>query len=162
MSLTSVLDGLNQARVEYVVIGGVAAVFHGSARNTFDIDICYNPTDVNRERLAGLLVTWHAELRGADPGLPFTIDGRTLRDVPVLTLKTAEDSFDVMDVVAGVGGYADVLKKSEAGTVAGVPTRVISLDALIDAKRATRRRKDQEALLELEALREIRKKKGLD
>jgi len=161
MSLSGVLGELNRAGVEYVVIGGVAATYHGSARITFDIDICYNPTDDNRTRLAKLLVSWHSELRGADPGLPFVIDARTLRDVPVLTLSTTDDDFDVMDVVAGVGSYAQVLEASEPGVIDGVSTRVISLDALIAAKRATRRRKDQESLLELEALREIRKKRGL-
>ena len=162
MSLTQVLGELNQAGIEYVIIGGVAANFHGSARVTFDIGICYNPTDTNRARLAKLLAGWHSRLRGADPGLPFIIDARTLRDVPVLTLTTDDDDIDVMDVVAGVGGYADVLRASEPGVIDGVPTRIISLDALIAAKRATRRRKDEESLLELEALREIRKKRGLD
>ena len=162
MSLGAIFGALNKAGVEYIVIGGVAATYHGSARITFDIDICYNPTPSNRERLAKLLVSWHSELRGAERGLPFVIDARTLRDVPVLTLTTDEDDIDVMDRVAGVGEYRDVLATSEPGEIDGVKARVISLDGLIAAKKAAGRRKDQEALLELEALREIRKKKGLD
>jgi hypothetical protein len=51
-----------------------------------------------------------------------------------------------------------VLAASEPATLFGLPTRILTLDALIAAKRATGRRKDQEALLELEALREMRRR----
>jgi len=66
-----------------------------------------------------------------------------------------------MDRVAGVGEYAAVRAASVEVDMAGVPARVLALDALIAAKRATRRRKDQEALLELEALREERRRRGM-
>ena len=161
MSLTGILRGLNAANVRYVVIGGVAATAHGSARVTFDVDVCYDPSPENRTRLAGVLAGWHAYLRGVEPGLPFTMDARMLRDVPVLTLATDEGDLDVMDRVAGIGEFDRVAASGESVTVLGVTTRIISLDALIASKRAAGRRKDLEALLELEALREERKKRGL-
>jgi len=34
------LKKLTDAGVEYVVIGGVAAILHGSARMTLDLDVC--------------------------------------------------------------------------------------------------------------------------
>lgn len=56
---------LNKAEVEYVVIGGVALVAHGSARVTFDLDICYKCTKENVERLCNALAPYHPRLRGA-------------------------------------------------------------------------------------------------
>ena len=161
MSLGGVLRGLTDGGVRFVVIGGVAGVAHGWARVTNDVDICYDPSPDNRERLAAVLVGWHGYLRGVEAGLPFVLDARTLRDVPVLTLVTDEGDLDVMDRVQGVGEYGEVHAKSELIVIEDVPTPTLTLDALIAAKRATGRRKDREALLELEALREERRRRGL-
>lgn len=158
MSLVGILRGLNQAAVRYVVIGGVAATAHGSARITNDLDICYDPSPENRERLAGVLAGWQSYTRGVEPGLPFFMDARTLRDVPVLTLVTDEGDLDVMGRVAGVGDFEAVDRASADVVIEGEPARALGLDALIAAKRATGRRRDLEALLELEALRELKRK----
>jgi hypothetical protein len=161
MRLAEILLGLRDAQVECVVVGGLAANVHGSPRITADVDVCYDPSPENRERLARLLCEWHAYLRGVEPGLPFTMDARTLRDCPVMTLVTDLGDFDVMDRVAGVGEFPAVRAASVEADLAGVRANVLTLDALISAKRATGRRKDREALLELEALREERRRRGM-
>ncbi len=161
MDLPGILSGLNALTVRYVVVGGLAANVHGSPRITADVDICYEPTPENRERLAGVLAGWHAYLRGVEPGLPFWMDARTLRDVPVLTLVTDLGDVDVMDRVAGVGEYLQVEAASVPASLTGIPVRVLVLDALIASKKAAARRKDLESLLELEALREERRRRGM-
>ena len=161
MNLTAICRGLNDAKVRYVVVGGIAANVHGSPRFTSDVGICYDPAPDNREKLAGVLAGWHAYMRGVEPGLPFYMDARMLRDVPVLTLMTDVGDLDVMDRIAGVGDYAKVEATSVETVVSGTPVRAISLDALIAAKKAAGRRKDLESLLELEALREERRRRGL-
>ncbi len=151
---------LTRAGVRFVVIGGVAAGLHGSARVTFDLDVCYDPSAANRERLAAVLAAWKAHLRGADPGLPFVLDARALATSHVLTLSTAAmGDIDVMDSVAGVGDFAAVLAASaELDVGEGLRCPVLGLPALIRAKRAARRRKDMDQLPELEALLELREK----
>ena len=84
-----------------------------------------------------------------------------LRNVPVMTLIGSEGWIDVMDRVAGIGEFERVLAGSIPASWEELNFRIISLDSLIAAKRATGRRKDREALLELEALREERRKRGL-
>jgi predicted nucleotidyltransferase len=150
----TIVRGLLEGGVRFVVIGGVAASVHGSARVTFDVDICYDPAPENLERLAQVLKSWDAYLRGAEPGLPWVLDARSVRINPVLTLVTRLGNVDVMDRIDGVGDYRKVLASSAEVDYDGARFRVLSLDALIAAKRATGRRKDREALLELEALRE--------
>jgi predicted nucleotidyltransferase len=162
VSLGGILKRLTEGGVRFVVIGGAAATWHGSARITNDVDICYDPTPENRALLAAVLAGLGAYLRAVEPGLPFFMDARTLRDVPVLTLVTGEGDLDVMDRVTGVGEFEAVEAQGVTATIEGVAVRVLGLDALIAAKRATGRRKDQEALLELEALREKRQQMGLD
>ena len=142
--------------IKFVVIGGVAATIQGSARFTNDIDICYEPSDDNIEHLAARLRRWNAYLRGVERGLPFTMDARTFRTTPIMTLTTEAGNIDVMDDVKGVGDYAAVLKASEVFEIGDVEFRSLSLDALIASKRAVRRPKDVEHLIELEALRALR------
>ena len=151
---------LARADVRFVVIGGLAARTHGSNRITEDLDICYDPDRDNVRRLADVLAGWHAYLRGVEPGLPFAMDERTLRNTPVMTLVTDHGSLDVMDRVQGVGDFPEVLARSEVHVIEGVPAPTLTLDALIAAKRATARRKDQQDLIELEALREEMERDG--
>lgn len=160
MSLLGMISGLVEADVRFVVIGGVAGAAHGSARVTVDLDICYAATVGNRERLASRLAAWKAYPRGIEPGLPFLMDARTLKDSEVLTLTTSRGDLDCLQQVAGVGDYAACAAKSERVTVDEVTFRVLNLDALIVAKRAAGRARDRDHLVELEALAESRKRGG--
>jgi predicted nucleotidyltransferase len=157
MTLLGMAARLAEAGVRFVLIGGLAMRAQGSARLTEDLDICYDPAPDNVHRLASLLAEWHAHLRGVEPGLPFVMDERTFRTTPVMTLITDLGAIDVMDRVAGVGEWPDVLAESEELGWSGVTMRVLSLRALIKAKRGSARPKDLDQLPELEALLELRK-----
>lgn len=147
---------LVKTKVRFVVIGGVAAGLHGAGRATFDLDICYDPSEENRERLAKLLAGWGAYLRGVEPGLPFTMDARQFLITPVMTLTTSTGDLDVMDRVAGVGEFAAVLARSVETTVGDVSFWILDLPALVAAKRASARPRDLAQLPELEALLALR------
>jgi predicted nucleotidyltransferase len=148
------------AEIRFVVIGGVAAVVQGSARFTNDIDICYDDTAPNPGRLASLLASWHAYLRGVERGLPFVMDERALLTTPIMTLSTDKGDVDIMDRVAGLGDYRAVLREAEYAKIGAVRFRTLTLDGLIKAKRAAGRKRDLEHLVELEALRALRNERG--
>jgi predicted nucleotidyltransferase len=157
MSFESMLRGLVQKRVRFVVVGGLAAAAHGSSRVTNDLDICYDAMERGTVSvLAGLLAAWNAYPRAVPEGLPFIMDDRTLRGAPILTLTTSEGDIDVMDQIAGIGPYAKVRDHSEKVTALGVSFRVLDLPSLIKAKRAAGRPRDFEHLPELEALLALR------
>jgi predicted nucleotidyltransferase len=161
MSFASMLGGLTKKKIRFVVIGGVAAAVHGSARVTNDLDICYDAEDrKNIAALAALLATWNAYLRGIEKDLPFVMDERTLRGAPIMTLTTTEGDIDVMDRVAGVGDYDAVRKHSERINALGVTFRVLDLPSLIKAKRAAGRPRDFDHLPELQALLELRRRQS--
>lgn len=147
---------LLDANVRFVVIGGVAAAAHGSARVTLDLDVCYDASDENREALARVLAGWHAYPRDVEPGLPFAMDARTLRDTEVLTLTSDAGPIDLFQSVPGVGDYTACRAVGEEVTVDGLGFTVLSLPALIASKRAAGRPRDLDALRELEALDELR------
>ncbi len=147
-----IIAALIAGGVRFVVIGGVAATAHGSARFTNDIDLCYDTAADNLERLVRILTGWHAYLRGVEHGLPFVLDIRALRSAPVMTLTTDVGDIDLIDRVPGLGTYAEALARSEPVTIGATEFRVLTLPALIATKRAAGRGKDLEHLIELEAL----------
>ena len=143
--------------VSFVVVGGVAGVAHGSARNTFDLDICYARDGANLQRLARAFPPLHPSLRGAPPDLPFLWDAETLRRGLNFTLDTDIGPLDLLGEVAGVGGYDEARTGALVTEAFSVPCAVLSLPKLIAAKRAAGRAKDLEALHELEALWEAQR-----
>lgn len=159
MTLLDMVQGLAATDMRFVIIGGVAASAHGSARITDDLDICYDPEPENCERLAATLASWNAYPRGVEPGLPFIMDARTLHLTPVLTLITNRGRLDVMDRVAGVGDFGALWEESRDIELAGRRVRVLDLAALIKAKRAAGRTKDRDQLPELEALLELTRRR---
>jgi hypothetical protein len=160
MIFASMLAGLVAARVRFVVVGEVAGALHGSERVTNDLDIVYDARDpVTVEALASLLAEWGAYPRGVERGLPIIMDARMLRAAPTLTLVTREGDLDVLERIDGVGDYAKVAAHVERVGAFGIAFQVMDLPTLIRAKRATGRGKDREALLELEALREERRRR---
>ncbi len=149
------LGQLASHRVRFMVIGGVAAQLHGSSRLTKDLDVLYDSAPDNVELLAGLLTRWRSYLRGAEPGLPFTPDARTIRSIEVLTLQTEHGKLDVFQRVAGIGAFADGLALMEPVPIADFAVNVLSLDALIKSKQAAGRPRDLTEVLELKTMRDI-------
>jgi predicted nucleotidyltransferase len=148
------LRALAAANAEYIIVGGVAAAAHGSARATQDIDLVYRREEGNLQALALALGPLEPALRGAPPGLPFRFDVPTLRSGLNFTLSTRLGWLDLFGEISGGGTYEELLPHSIEVEVFGVRCRVLALDALIRVKRAAGRPKDFEAIAELELLRE--------
>ena len=155
MTLLDLVAGLTAAGVRFIIVGGVAAAVHGSRRVTDDLDLLFDTTPDNLDRLSELLAGWRAYPRGIEPGLPFIMDAQTLHGTEVLTLTTDRGLLDLMAAVKGVGTYAKALPATIVVDLPTGPVRVLSLPQLIAAKRAAGRPKDREHLIELEALREL-------
>jgi hypothetical protein len=131
---------------------------HGAARLTYDVDIVYarNPEDLRR--LAAALQPYRPYLRGAPPGLPFRWDERTLKSGLNFTLTTTLGDLDLLGEVAGGGSYEQLLPITLELETFGVRCRFVTLEKLIQLKRAAGRPKDLEAIAELQALLEERQR----
>jgi hypothetical protein len=147
---------LVKAKVEFVIVGGVAATVHGSARLTADLDIVYARSQENIRRMVAALGTLTPYLRGAPPGLPFHLDAETVRAGLNFTLTTDAGPLDILGEIAGGFNYAVLHKRSAFVELFGFRCRVIDLDALIESKMAAGRPKDLEVIAELEIIREER------
>ncbi len=139
--------------MDFVIVGGLAGVAHGFSYVTEDVDVCapLNPSNVRKIILA---------LRGLSPCFRMTPHRRPLPDTPEglagfksLYLVADWGQVDFLSEITGAGGYNDVLRQSIALDIEGLEYRVLSIDALIQAKRALGRPKDLRVDLELEAIR---------
>lgn len=97
------LRALSKHGVEYVLMGGVAAAAHGSARATQELDIVYSRHDENLDGLVSALEPLHPYLRGAPPGLPFRLDKPTLKAGLNFTLTADLGWIDLLGEIAGAG-----------------------------------------------------------
>jgi len=150
---------LAQNHVRFIVIGGVAATVHGSARATFDVDVVYARDPENIRNLVAALGPYQPYLRGAPPGLPFQWDERTIQAGLNFTLTTTLGNLDLLGEVAAGGPYEQLLPYSQDQETFGVPCRIVTLEKLIQLKRAAGRPKDLEIIAELQALLEERRAK---
>jgi predicted nucleotidyltransferase len=149
MQFRTLLEVLLDDEVEFILIGGVAGIIHGSARATGDLDVVYNRTKDNIAKIVSALAPYEPYLRGAPVGLPFIWDEATLRNSTNLTLTTTLGDLDFLAEVTGGGSYQNLLPLSEEFFIFDKACRVVNLETLINLKRAAGRPKDLEAIAEL-------------
>jgi hypothetical protein len=152
----AIVEALDDHDVDFVVIGAVALVLHGSPRVTRDLDVCYSRERANLTRLAKALKRFTPTLRGAPADLPFTLDTPTLRAGLNFTLRLSAGDLDLLGEVTGIGGYQAVRRMSVVMTVYDRDIHVLSLRGLERAKRAAGRLKDLADLAEIQEIRRLR------
>lgn len=153
-------QALGRGGVQFIIIGGFAAILHGSTHLTIDLDIAYSRDPENLKRLASALAPFQPYPRGAPPGLPFLWDAETLRRGLNFTLTTTLGDIDVLGEIIEGGTYEDLLPYTDSVQVFGVECRCLGLRRLIQVKRAAGRPKDFEVVAELETILEERGSEG--
>jgi hypothetical protein len=149
-----ILRALLDHRVEFVVIGGLAAAAYGSILPTYDIDIVPKSSSDNLRRLSAALKQLDARIRtgAVEGGLPFDHDPESLAAAAVWNLTTTHGDLDLTFVPSGTTGYPDLAQDAKEQPFFGVVVPIASLADVIRSKQAANRPKDQRVL---PVLREI-------
>lgn len=149
-----ILAALARHEVNFVLIGGLAAVAYGSPVLTRDIDVTPDRDPANLARLSAALRDLEARIRaeGVDEPLPFSHDAQSLADVGVWNLTTEHGDLDISFVPSGTQGYADLVRDARPTMFFGHSVQVASLSDIIRSKEAANRDKDHRVL---PVLREI-------
>jgi predicted nucleotidyltransferase len=153
-----ILPLLKRHEIQFIVIGGGAGVAYGLARTTYDVDVVYARSADNIRKLAAALQPYEPYLRGAPPGLPFRWDELTIRAGLNFTLTTTLGNLDLLGEVSGGGTYEQLHPYTQELEAYGVRAHFVTLEKLIQLKRAAGRPKDLEVIAELQALLEERRK----
>lgn len=148
LQLGRLIEALTRHGVDFIVVGGIAGLAHGSAYPTFDLDVAYSRERPNLERLARALRELNVTLRGAPRDLPFQVDVRTLENGANFTFDSPYGKFDILGDIEGSGGYERLRGDSVIQVIEGVEARIASIDRLIQMKRAANRPKDRNMLEE--------------
>lgn len=159
----AILAALNKHRVDYIVIGGFAAVAQGSPVPTTDVDVVPDPARDNFARLSAALNELDAKVRaeGVDP-LPFDHDADSLAAVNIWNLTTRYGDLDVTLRPSGTEGYADLRRDAIEIELRGTTVRLASLADIVRSKEAAGRDKDRRALPILRELvaRQLKERRG--
>jgi hypothetical protein len=135
-----------------VIIGGYAAITHGSSYLTRDVDICAVLTDENVAKLRRTLADWNPRHRLTSQRLSFLQHPPPGQPLKNLYLQTDMGVLDILTSVTGVGDFDRLKSQAEKVEVDGKRYLVISLEDLIRAKEALGRERDLLAAKELRAI----------
>ena len=158
MKIAQLLESLSDARVEFVLVGGLAVQLHGFLRATFDIDLVLAMDEENLLRFIDV-----AKQLGLIPVMPVAID--SLRDAQQIEQWHREKgmlSFSLREPQIG-GSVVDVLVRPEVpfetlaahaviGELFGRQLRIAAIEDLLVMKRVSNRPKDQIDIMALEKI----------
>jgi hypothetical protein len=156
LKLRPLLDALHTAKVEFVIVGGVAAWLNGSSLGTNDLDICCRMTEENMARFVEAIRPLNPKVRGDPRNLTPPLDPKFLATFNMLILVTNFGYFDLVPELPPIGRYDEILKHSVEMEVEGWMTRVLNIDALIAVKKAVGRPKDAMGVMYLERAKKRR------
>ncbi len=146
------LHRLADAGVEFVVVGGYAAVIYGSAYVTNDVDVCAVLSPENVEKIRVALAGLHPVHRQTHKRLSFVDHPAPGQVLLNLYLETDDGIIDVLSSILGVGDFVRLKERAVEVPLFGRKCAVISLEDLIAAKEAVGREKDHLAVKELRAI----------
>ena len=160
MKTVELLQLLTDARVDYVLVGGLAVQLHGYLRSTFDVDLVLAMNDDNLARFIDV-----AKQQGLAPGIPVSIE--SLRDAArieqwprdkgmlALSLREPQVGGGVVDVIVRPEvSFERLMVNAVAGDLFGRQVPIASIDDLLVMKRAANRPKDW---MDIEALEKIKR-----
>jgi len=139
------LDLLVRHEVEFIIVGGLAAVLEGVPIFTVDLDILHRPTDDNTERLLHALEEIHARYR--DPAGRLILPNATRLRTNRFNLLTTD--LGPLDVIGNLGAgfaYEDLEQRTHAYALEGLRVRVLDLASVIALKEVANRDKDRAVL----------------
>ena len=156
--LSALLKELNKAGVEFVLVGGVAAVAQGAPVTTFDLDIVHRQTDENIEKLMKFLKSIGAYQRRPDDKV-IEPDKRDLKGKGHVLLTTRFGPLDVSAVIENGRGFEELLTDTVEIEFQGFKVYVLGLETIVALKRESKDPKDQYRLQILEeTLRQMKEK----
>jgi hypothetical protein len=155
--LSTLLERLLATDVEFVLVGGLAAVVQGAPITTMDVDIVHRRTPENVDRLLAFLESVGAHYRGR-PAPPLPPSRSALLGPGHSLFMTDLGPVDALGAIEGGADYDQLVPRSTVITLGERHLRLLTLEAIVDLKRSSTDPKDRLRLPVLEAT--LRRRKG--
>lgn len=147
--------------VAYVIVGGIAAIMHGSTSATFDFDLVPKASADNLDALADALRALNAALRLEDGStIAVPLDRQALSQYELSTWRTDAGDLDVIRGIPTAEGMIHLAMHDELAetgvrvTVFDTQVTIADLDAIITSKETADRDVDHASLPALRSLRD--------
>lgn len=143
-----ILRVLDEHRVDYVLVGGLAVQVHGHVRTTFDVDVMPRPEHGNLASLTDALNAMGAHtLNPGSEGL--AIRAETLPRAALWQFSTHHGAIDVVNEAPGAPPYDQLRRRALTIELGGLTVAVSGREDLISMKRASGRPVDLDDLAAL-------------
>jgi len=156
----AILRVLSKHAVDFIVVGGLGGVLHGSPISTDDVDVVPELKKANLDALADALNELNAKIRSPEEPVGIQIDWsakdlqKWIVDFRFLNLLTDYGVLDVLHQPGGTKGYPDLARNAEELEVGDFAVRVAALGDIIRSKEAIGRDRDLQHLPTLRLLLE--------
>jgi hypothetical protein len=147
--LSAVLEGLIKADIEFILVGGLAAVVQGAPVTTMDVDIVHNQSSENIAKLLGFLKSIDAFHRRPDDKVIRPKEG-DISGMGHALFTTRLGPLDVLAAVEEGRTYEDLIEYTVEIEFRGHTVRVLNLKTLVELKRTSRDPKNSQRLPVLE------------
>ena len=149
LDLSAILEGLLDSGIEFVLVGGLAAVVQGAPVTTMDVDIVHNQSSENISKLIIFLKSVNAIYRRPDDKV-IEPSEKEISGMGHFLLTTKFGPLDVLSFIEQKKIYADLLKHTVEIKFRNRIIQVLDLKTLIDLKKASKNPKNKQRLLVLE------------
>jgi hypothetical protein len=153
------LGRLVREGVDFVIVGGFAGTVYGCTLVTQDVDICLDFSPANLLALQKAICDLHPVHRMTPGRKKLELTEKNCGQFKNLYLDTDMGRIDCLSYIKGVGDYQEAEETSVVVETGCVRLRALNLDSLIESKKAMNRPRDRQAIIELEAIKKLRKGK---
>jgi hypothetical protein len=159
-NVRQIFAALNDASVDYVVVGGMAVILHGYLRATADLDLVIGLSPANCKRAMAALASIGFQSR-----LPVAIDDFAdprkreewieQRNMLVFQLWDPNNPMRSLDIfVKEPIAFHSLLGDAASKDIDGMVVRVASIEHLIEMKQAAGRARDLDDIAKLQQIRD--------
>ena len=151
-NLNGLLKLLLDHNIDFLLVGGMAAILYGASQITHDVDVCMVVRPDQVETLRRCLAPYHPVHRETPQKFSFLEIPQETSHLKNIYLQTDLGGLDILGEIAGVGNYENVLKNCIAVELYGHRCKLIGLEDLIKTKETLNRDKDKATLRELRVI----------
>ncbi len=144
MAIADLVSTLAKHEVDFIIVGGMAAILRGTPVNTFDLDVVYERSAGNIERLLAALDELQAVVRD-DPSR-LRLSKSHLESPGHKLMETNQGPLDLLGTIEETTGFPEPLPDSDWVDLGVIRARVLTLERLIQIKQRLGRPKDQAML----------------
>ena len=153
LDLEKILKILIKNKVEFIIVGGYASIIHGASYVTKDLDLCVNFSEENAAKILKSINPYHPRHRMHPQSPPLKETPHSLSKYNNLYLRTDIGNLDMLGEITGLGNFEHLTNYTIEVELFGKICKVLDIDGLIISKKAIGRPKDNQVVIQLEAIK---------